>query len=136
MDIHSIYQIQHPMQYSNNREYRACLRQVFLMKLSKTIENPDEIDLETLDENHYDEKTVTETLKVLFEVTKDHPLFHELYVSAAHAMLSEEPDLGQVILFSYDYLSLFHPCLACFFVEPENFTETNEFYIALTKKLN
>ena len=136
MSILEKFDIEKTATYSSNMEYRDFLRDIFFMKLPKNPENPDEIDDETLDENNYDEDIISRTMDLLFELTKGNGLFHHLYVSAAAKMLSEQLDIGQAVLFSYDYLPLFHKCLGCFFKEPSRFDETNEFYVALMKKLN
>jgi len=136
MSIENIFNFDNAATYSSNMEYRDFLRDIFFMKLPKISDNPDEIDDETLDENNYDEDIISRTMDVLFELTKGNGFFQKLYVSAAAKMLSEQLDIGQAVLFSYDYLPLFHKCLGCFFKEPTKFDETNEFYVALMKKLN
>jgi len=136
MSIENMFDFDNAATYSSNMEYRDFLRDIFFMKLPTNPDNPDEIDDETLDENNYDENVISRTMDVLFELTKGNVLFQQLYVSAAAKMLSEQLDIGQAVLFSYDYLPLFYKCLGCFFKEPSHFDETNEFYVALMKKLN
>ena len=136
MSIENIFDLDNTATYSSNMEYRDFLRDIFFMKLPKSPDNPDDIDDETLDENNYDEGSISRTMDVLFDLTKGNVLFQQLYISAAAKMLSEQLDIGQAVLFSYDYLPLFHKCLGCFFKEPAKFDDTNEFYVGLMKKLN
>ena len=93
------------------------------------------IDEETRDEMMYDERTVSKIMDELLEVTISHPLFQYLYDAAAGKMLSTNREIGQAVLFSYDYLPLFHKCLASFVRSPADFTETNQYYVALSKKI-
>lgn len=136
MSILDMFDFDNSATYNSNMEYRDFLRDIFFMNLPKNPENPDDIDNETLDENNYDEDVISRTMDVLFELTKGNGLFQQLYVSAAAKMLSEQLEIGQAVLFSYDYLPLFHKCLGCFIKEPSTFDETNEFYVGLMKKLN
>jgi hypothetical protein len=71
----------------------------------------------------------------LFLLTKGNAWFQKLYDSAAEKMFSTNREIGQAVLFSYDYLPLFHKCLASFIKDPSTFDETNEFYVALSKKI-
>ena len=88
-------------QYNNTTEYRTVFRQI--TQSNKTIhENPYHIDDETLDENDYDEDSVSAFLDNIYEKTKTEPLFHTLYDAAASKMSSEDREIGLTILLSYD----------------------------------
>ena len=121
-------------QYNNTTEYRTVFRQI--TQSTKTIhENPYHIDDETLDENDYDEDSVSAFLDNIYEKTKTEPLFHTLYDAAAAKMISEDREIGLTILLSYDYLWAFYPCFCDYTQHPETFSETNDWYTVLLKKL-
>jgi hypothetical protein len=113
------------VEYSNDREYRQCLRTVFNMDLSASQEkirqleaaNEEEFDNETEDEMLFDDETTEATMNFIFEKTKDILEFQELYRAAAAKMISENLSIGMTICFSYDYFYLFHRYLVVFLVE-------------------
>jgi hypothetical protein len=94
-----------------------------------------DIDEETHDEWDYDDTAACRFLDYVFEKTKDNCLFGELYSSAAAAMFSIDHEIGLSVLFSYDYLALFHACLCNFFDDPEHFDDTNDAFQKLKQKL-
>ena len=129
--------------YTTNTEYRECLRALFNMnpkicdaKVANTEKHNEElIDDETADEMRYDNEAVGKIMDFIYEKTKNHPLFQELYQKGAEKMISTNPEIGLCILFSYDYLLLFRNCLDVFFKNPNEFhAETTEF-IELLQKL-
>jgi hypothetical protein len=97
--------------------------------------NTKELDEETLDELLYDSDKISDTLRELYELTKENLLFQNLYTLAAAKMISTDLTIGQIILFSYDYLYLFHPCMCVFLVSPEEFNESCTYYLQLKDKL-
>jgi len=113
------------VEYSNDREYRQCLRAVFNMDLSASQEkirqleaaNEEDFDDETEDEMLFDDETTEATMNFIFEKTKDRSEFRELYLLAAAKMISENISIGMSICFSYDYFYLFHQYLVVFLVE-------------------
>ena len=119
--------------YQNNTEYRQCIRELFFMKPLPDLDS--EIDEVSRDEMDFDDSSIHKVMDELFQGTREHPLFRELYLLAAARLISENLLMGQAILFSYDYLEVFHHCLVCFFREPGDFNETNVFYIELKRKL-
>jgi len=134
MIIEKRYNLNLDVTYQNNEQYRAILRQLFFMDVSKcTID--ESIDDETRDELMYDENAVNDVMDELFCMTAQFPLFQALYDSAAAKMISTDRTIGQAVLFSYDYLALFHRCLASFIKSPETFDENNEYYVAILKKI-
>jgi len=135
MDITRRFDIQTNVHYQSNEQYRSTLRRIFYMDVSLCALNMESIDEETRDELNYDESTVSKTMEELFDATKNNDQFNYLYDIAASKMLSTNREIGQAVLFSYDYLPLFHKCLACFIRNPSEFTETNENYVALCKKI-
>jgi hypothetical protein len=121
------------IEYSNDFQYRASLRKIFCMK--SPAEMNEDLDEVTRDEQDYDVDATERTLDYVYENTCKNPLFQELYDSAAEKMISVDRSIGLSVLFSYDYMGLFHYCLCSYFDEPEKFNEENEAYVALKKKL-
>jgi hypothetical protein len=93
------------------------------------------IDEETRDEMMYDNDAVITVMGNLYDLTRDNVLFQNLYDLAAEKMISTNREIGQAVLFSYDYLPLFHKCLAGFLRNPDSFNDSDEFYVALLKKI-
>ena len=123
-----------PDSTKQNRIYRKYIRELFFMNVEMTPEIAC-LDHETQDELLYDETTMNSTLQLLFDATCNNPLFQNLYDLGAEAFFSCDRTIGQAVLFSYDYLPLFHPCLKTYFREPDNWVITNPHYLALKKRL-
>ena len=122
--------------YHDNFGYRKCLRSLFFMKCNEPGENNEyDIDEETLDEMNYDEMTISKTMDLLYQFTQENEMFQNLYDLAAARMISTDRMIGQAVLFSYDYLPLFHQCLASFLNNREVFDNKNTYYLELSKKL-
>ncbi len=123
------YNISSPyIEYTSNEQYRALIRSIFNMdmeKVKKSIESQyeiDKIDPESMDELMVDMDKMEAVMNIIYNHTKDNPLFNELYVLAAARMFSTQPDIGQLILFSYSYFYLMHPCVCLFYTEPNRWT--------------
>ena len=132
MALYTNYDLNKDVYYTNNREYRKCLRELFNMKCIIN-EDLNDIDEETKDELLYDENTMSAIMDEIFNATKNNELFNELYDLAAARMFSTDRTIGQAVLLSYDYLCFFHNCLASFL--RGNFDNKNEFYLLLKIKL-
>ena len=117
--------------YSNNEEYRQCLRNLFSMvpKIDKDLN----LDPISEDEYNYDEESAAKALDFLDEKTKNHPLFIKLYQKAAEKMLSHDISIGLSVLCSYDYLYLFHLCIREFIESPSTFQEHSQSFQGLYK---
>lgn len=117
-----IYNTDILVQYSTNLEYRRCLRDVFRMNTpARTQELRDQygekwdtFEDETQDELLFDEQAASRTITFLYDLTYNIPEFRDLYLKVAATMISEDPNLGLVILLSYDYFADFHQCLVSF----------------------
>ena len=133
MTFNILYNLSITPSYNNTTEYRSCIRELFYMKSLPNLDS--DIDDESRDEMDFDDSSIHTAMEQLFQATREHPLFQQLYLSAAARLISEDQTIGQAILFSYDYLELFHHCLVCFFREPNQFNEFNPFYIQLKHKL-
>ena len=119
------YPINIQIQYTNDDEYRKCITRVLHI---------DE------DEDEDNDADLTQILDVIFEKTSVH--FKELYELSSAVMMMEDIDIGLVILFSYDYFSLFHLCLCDYLSinqeedkeELIQFTNKNQYYLQLLDK--
>jgi hypothetical protein len=120
------YPINIQIQYTNDDEYRKCITRVFHIDEDEDNEDNDEASTKILD--------------LLFEITSVH--FKELYELSSAVMMMEALDIGLVILFSYDYFSLFHLCLCDYLSinqeeekeELIQFTNKNQYYLQLLDK--
>jgi len=121
------------IQYSNDVEYRACLRALFSMK--HVIQVDPDLDEITRDEQDYDMEAASQKLDFILEQTSGNPWFQELYDIAASKMISTDRSIGLSVLFSYDYLALFHMCLCSFYNDPCGFDDVNVAFVALKKKI-
>jgi len=136
MNTYGGYNIDAIAVYTDNKSYRSTLRRLFFMDVSMCHVTVDEsMDDESRDELMYDNDAVITVMGNLFELTRDNVLFQNLYDLAAEKMISTNREIGQAVLFSYDYLPLFHKCLAGFLRNPDGFNDSDEFYVALLKKI-
>ena len=107
--------------YSDDDEYRDCIRRVFGMNPANCTNDDGFI---------YDDKNVSAGLDYVFATTKDIPEFHDIYLIGAGKMMSSESEIGMAIVFSYEYFDLFHLCLADYMrdgvVNKENYTKLHE----------
>ena len=126
------YNLNKDVYYTNNTQYRQCLRELFYMNCV-SIDDLNDIDEETKDELLYDEQKTSIVMDELYNATKHNELFNELYDLAAATMFSTDRTIGQAVLLSYDYLCYFHNCLASFL--KGEFDNKNEYYLLLKIKL-
>jgi len=136
------YITQKSINYENNKEYRQSLRYLFCMNNESYLEkvnairNVENLDDETEDEISYDEESTSKILDEIYLQTKHDPLMINLYTIAASKMFSEDINIGIAVLFSYDYLKLFHLCLVDYLKNPIEFTRENFNYVNLLKKIS
>ena len=71
----------------------------------------------------------------IYDNTKKNNHFQILYDIAAARMLSQDREIGLCVLFSYDYLMLFRPCLEEYLKSPETFNNKSVSYENLLRKL-
>lgn len=105
--------------YTNNREYRLCIRLMFNMSCDEVTEYDDESN----DELAYDMNSMSRGMDLIYDRIKSDELFQKVFMKAAGKMLSEDPNIGFSILFSYDYLAHFHACLCTYLNTPELFNK-------------
>ena len=122
--------------YTNNQEYRFCIRQVFQMDPSiyeTNIDalknhNQEELDKETEDELSFDEDAMKRGMDYIYLHTKHNILFQKIYSLAAAKMISMDPEIGLAVCFSYDYFQCFHNCLMMYLENPDSFLETHDVF--------
>lgn len=120
--------------YHNTNEYRNEMRRIFCMNSSNYPDIDSSIDNESRDELEYDEQTMSAALDRIYENTKDHVLFREIFEKAAGCMLSTDHEIGLAVLCSYDYLDVFIPCYREYMLTGV-FDTTSIYYINLFNKL-
>ncbi len=130
------YPIDIELSYNTTREYRESLRRLFSMSPTKYPDILQNIDDESRDELEYDDEAAIIAMDFVASKTQNHPIFKELYLMAAARMLSTNEETGLSILFSYDYLELFHYCFVSFCLSPIDFDDTNRGVVELKKRLH
>ena len=50
-------------------------------------------------------------------------------------MLSQDREIGLAVLYSYDYMLLFHNCFVEYYKNPSEYDEKKDSFIQLSKKL-
>lgn len=118
--------------YNDDASYRQCLRKMF-----KMIEKVPHLEIDdiTNDENNYDEESMSKSMDIIYEKTRNHILFQNLYQHGAAKMFSLDQEIGLAVLCSYDYFHLFHMCLKDSFDDSTTFSEKSESYVSLVKKI-
>ena len=133
------YPIDIVVKYSNDKEYRNCLRKIFSMNTNSTWNDSDITDLDEVsqDELLYDSDATNNFLDFIYDKTKNNTSLIELYILAASVMISTDTNIGLAVLFSYDYFIYFHKCLCIFFDDNNNNNiETNDFFIYLKNRFS
>jgi len=128
------YNINANVRYTNDFEYRACIRKLFCMISPNDIDN--DLDEVSRDELNFDHKACECAMDFVYKQTENHPLFQKLYDAGAATMISVDRSIGLSVLFSYDYLSLFHECFTSYLKHPEKFNYDTKSYVCLSKKLS
>lgn len=113
--------------YANDAEYQDQIRMLFHMKAVDTDDDPSD---------EYDENAAMLAMDAIYERTKHSALFEKVYVLAANKLFLEDPAMGLPILFSYDYLDVFHRCLVHYLRTPETFHETTAIYQELLSRIS
>jgi hypothetical protein len=124
------------VKYNTVTEFRECIRRLFSMSpenyLSGGAYTDDE---ETRDEMAYDYDSSAKAMDKIYDLTKDNPVFKQLFLLAASKMMSMDDSLGLSILFAYDYLELFHQCMVAFLTTPTSFNAETKCVAELKEKL-
>jgi hypothetical protein len=125
--------VNYDISYNDNFGYRKTMRELFFMK-NPDLSEYEDLDEETRDELLFDEKAISKVTDEIYELTKTHTLFIELYTLAAGCFISTDAEIGLAVLLCYDYLPLFHKCLGSFF--RNEFDRENIYYKELKRKLS
>jgi hypothetical protein len=132
------------IEYQTNHDFRTVFRRQFGMDepnirqqlISKFGEKyVNELDEETLDEHLLDEPHMSAVMDYIYAQTKKNREFIVLYTLGAAKWISEDLQIGQCILLTYDYYYLYHSCLCVFFDHPEQWNDACPYYIQLRDKL-
>ena len=124
------------MNYTNNTEYRECIRNYFNMNPTNCSQNiQSEWDEETIDEMSYDESAISKGLDTIYDKTKNHTLFKTIYQNAAAKMISMDNEICLAVCVSYGYFKYFHACIELYYREPTSFTESSQEYQTMIQKL-
>ena len=137
------YDTELQVEYADSKQYRECLRQLFRMAGQPAPvvpavdegEDDEPLDDETRDEQDYDEVMCCTMMDSIYSMTKTHPVFIELYKHGAGTMLSEDPEIGLVVLYSYHYLPYFHVIFSAFLRNNKRIDMNNVHVQALVDKL-
>jgi hypothetical protein len=142
------------VKYSTNKEYRKAIREFCKMNCEKTCCEEinceemnceetcceetcceetccEDIDDETRDELMFDSLQCQLVMNEIFEKTKNHRLWQNIYDKTAAKFFSTDREIGLSVLFCYDFFPGFHDCWKSFLEYPEKFDETNEYYQTL-----
>lgn len=131
-----VYPTKYKLYYDTNTTYRNCLRTLFKMNPNNFPKFYADLDEETRDENDYDMDSAAIAMNtILYDITKN-SLFLYVLDKAAARMFSTDREIGLTILFSYDYLDVFHQCLVFFYTNENEFTDTTDCYVELLKRLS
>lgn len=114
-------QLPSTIEYSNDEEYRKSVRTVFQFDTTKkyTYDGQlcdfDSLDPVTQDELVFDSEALTLNMEYLYKNTCECQEFAELYEHAAGRMFSTDPQIGQVVLCSFDTFREYYACLWYYF---------------------
>lgn len=135
------YPIDLDIKYSNDIEYRKCIRKLIKDNKQPTPQTESEKDPGytdtdddiTNDELDYDVFSASNFLKEVYNNTSASKEFMLLYKYVAAVMFSTDENTGFVILLSYDNLEIFHKCLGVFYTTGGTCLD-NPYYTELLKK--
>jgi hypothetical protein len=133
------------IEYQTNHDFRTVFRRQFGIDESSVRQKliskfgekyVHEIDEESLDELLLDEQHMSAVMDYLYKHTQKNREFIVLYTLGAAKWISEDMQIGQCILLSYDYYYLYHACLCVFFDSPDQWNDSCPYYIQLRDKLH
>lgn len=129
--------------YTNTKEYRQVLRQIFDIPVSARTYYGDvdigmysDVDIEdeeTKDELNYDDSLMEKGMEEWFLKTHHQTSFKELYLFAAGRMFSTDLRIGQAVICSYDTFSLYYTCIWWIYHNPTSDITHLEEYKSLKK---
>jgi hypothetical protein len=80
--------------------------------------------LQVFNLTEYDDAKVEQEMMILFEILKNNEKMVESMTKLAHRFITEEIQLGMVLLFSYDTFYIMHLCI-CDIIEKGEIEEDN-----------
>jgi len=87
-----------------------------------------------IEEEYFDEKVITTIINSLYSDINGEKFLKSCIIKFSNNFFSNDLELGFLILFSFDYLYLLHPCI-CEFIETGKISKTNNSLIELKKIL-
>jgi hypothetical protein len=87
-----------------------------------------------IDDEYFDEKLITNIITALYSNINGEKFLESCITKVSSIFFSNDLELGFLILFSFDYLYLVHPCISEF-IESGKISETNNSLIKLKKIL-
>jgi hypothetical protein len=87
-----------------------------------------------IDDEYFDEKLITNIITALYSNINGEKFLESCITKVSNNFFSNDLELGFLILFSFDYLYLVHPCISEF-IESGKISETNNSLIKLKKIL-
>ena len=124
--------------YTNNKEYRQQIRNIFdisvlarsfyadLEDLKNDLKEENE-DEETTDELNYDSSLVDKGLEEWFLFSTKQTEFKDLYLYAAGRMFSTDLRIGQAVICAYDTFYLYYTCIWHLYNGSTNITNLEEY---------
>jgi hypothetical protein len=123
------------VKYTTNKEYRKAIREFCKMNCSDTSEMSEDIDEETQDELLFDSLASQILMNQIYEKTKNHFLWQEIYDKCAAKFFSTDREIGLAVLFCYDFFAVFNDCWISYLECPQKFDKTNEHFQILISTL-
>ena len=123
------------LEYADDAGYRAALRALTESRNVAALPADLDVDAVSRDEMDYDAPAVMAFMDGVFAATRLDARMSRLYVLAAGAMLSEDPETGLAVLMAYDNLQMFHACMVQHFSPEGASAEDITAYAALVRKM-
>jgi hypothetical protein len=80
--------------------------------------------LDVLELEEYDEELMSAAIHELYEKVKESPELRKCMLKTAERFVSEDEEVGLLVLFAYDYMYLTHTCI-CEYLETGKITQTS-----------
>ena len=87
-----------------------------------------------IEEEYFDEKIITNIISTLYSNINGEKFLESCILKVSSNFFSNDLDLGFLILFSFDYLHLVHPCISEF-IETGKINDSNDSLLELKEIL-
>ena len=87
-----------------------------------------------IEDEYFDEKIITNIINALYVSINGEKFLESCIIKVSNNFFSNDLELGFLILFSFDYLYLLHPCISEF-IETGKISDSNESLVKLKKIL-